>query len=149
MASAVTTDYLSSTVKLSLYDFDPDETAPTDVGWQDFRDFGAVLMQVFRSVGTGTLSSFSLLANAKSDGSGTDATVKTHALASAPDAVGDYVNLEAQAEELPPLDVAGEAHLRYVSGNISLLTATDECVVAYLFGRPRFAYGGLTADHIS
>ncbi len=145
MASGVTTDYLSSTLKVMSFDFDPDETAATDVSWQDMRDFGAVLMQLFRSVGTGSVSSFTILANAQSDGSGTDAEVKAHAIGSAPDAVGDYINLEALQSELPPLGT----DLRYVSGAISLDTATDECVVVYVFGLPRFAYGSLTSDSIA
>jgi hypothetical protein len=148
MASAVTTDYLSSTIKVLSFDFDPNETAATDVSWQDMRDFGAVLMQVFISVGTGGLSSFAILANAQSNGGGTDATVKTHALGTAPDAVGDIVNLECLASEFPPLNPAG-VHLRYVSAAISLVTATDECVVVYVFGQPRFAFGSLTADVIA
>jgi hypothetical protein len=127
------------------FDFDPNETAATDVSWQDMRDFGALLVQVFRSVGTGSLSSFTILANAQSDGSGTDYEVKAHALGSAPDAVGDYISLDCLASEFPPLGT----DLRYVSGAISLVTATDECVVVYVFGLPRFAYGSLTADSIA
>jgi hypothetical protein len=145
MASGVTTDYLSSTLKVTMHDFDPDETTHTDVSWQDMRDFGAVLMTMMHSVGTGTVTAFSIFANAQSDGSGTDATVKDHALGSDPNAVGDYIHLEALASEIVNL----ATDLRYVSGNISLLTETDECVVTYIFGLPRFAYGSLSADNIS
>lgn len=145
MASSVTTDYLSSTLKVTMYDFDPDETTHTDVNWSDMRDFGAVLMMMMHSVGTGTVAAFSILANAESDGSGTDATVKTAALTSNPDAVGDYTFLEALASEIVNL----ATDLRYVSGNASLATETDECVFAYVLGLPRFAYGGLTAESIA
>jgi hypothetical protein len=145
MASGVTTDYLSSTLKVTSYDFDPNETAATDISWQDMRDFGAILIQLFRSVGTGSVSSFTILANPQSDGSGTDSEVKAHAIGSAPDAVGDYINLEALASEFPPLG----SNLRYVSGAVSLVTATDECVAIYVRGMPRFAYGSLTADAIA
>ncbi len=145
MASGVTTDYLSSTLKVAMYDFDPDETTHTDVNWSDMRDFGAVLVMLFKSVGTGKVNAFSILANAESDGSGTDATVKTHALGTDVDAVGDYVHLEALASEIVNL----ATDLRYVSGNASLATTTDECVATYVFGLPRFAYGGLTADSIA
>ena len=146
MASSVTTDYLSSLLKVSMYDFDPDETTHTDVNWSDMRDFGAVLMTLFKSVGTGAVAAFSILANSKSDGSGTEVTVKTHALGTDVDAVGDFVHLEALASEIVNLNATD---LRYVSGNISLATGTDECVVTYVFGLPRFAYGGLTADTIA
>lgn len=145
MASAVTTDYLSSNLKVMSFDFDPDETAATDVSWQDMRDFGALLVQVFRSIGTGTLSSFTILGNPTAAGAGTDAELKAHALGSAPDAVGDYINLEVLASEFPKVT----ATLRYVSAAISLLTATDECVVVYVFGKPRFAYADLTVDTIA
>ena len=144
MASSVTTDYLSSTLKVAMYDFDPDETTHTDVNWSDMRDFGAEMTMLF-SIGTGEVAAFSILANAASDGSGTDATVKTAALTSNPDAVGDYTFLEALASEIVNL----ATDLRYVSGNISLATGTDECVVTYVLGLPRFAYGGLTAESIA
>ena len=146
MASAVTTDYLSSVLKIMSFDFDPDNTVPADVSWQDMRDFNAVLMQVFHSVGTGTIVSFSLLANAQSNGGGTDATVKTHPLTAQPDAVGNYIHLECLADELPPLNPAGEK-LRYVSANIDPNVSTDEFVVVYVFGQPRFAFEGLTAEN--
>ena len=146
MASSVTTDYLSSLLKVTMYDFDPDETTHTDVNWSDMRDFGAVLMMLFRSVGTGEVAAFSILANSKSDGSGTEVTVKTAALTSNPDAVGDYTFLEALASEIVNLNATD---LRYVSGNASLATGTDECVFTYVFGLPRFAYGGLTAESIA
>lgn len=145
MASAVTTDYLSSMLKVASYDFDPDETAATKINWSDMRDFGAFLCQLFRSVGTGTVSSFTIAADSASDGSAGNQTVKSHAIGTAPDAVGDYINLECLASEIPPLG----SDLRYVSGIVSLLTATDECVGIYVFGLPRFAYGGLTSDTIA
>ena len=148
MASAVTTEYLSSVLKVMSFDFDPDNTVPTDVSWQDMRDFNAVLMQVFHSVGTGTIVAFLLLANDQSNGGGTDVTVKTHALTNQPDAVGDYIHLECLASELPPLNPAG-LKLRYVSANIDPNVSTDEFVVVYVFGQPRFAYSGLTAESIA
>lgn len=149
MASAVTTDYLSSQLKVMSFDFDPDNTVPVDVSWQDMRDFGAVLMQLFRSVGTGTVVAFKILANAQSNGGGTDAEVKAHAIGSAPDAVGDYINLEALANEIIALETAGTGALRYVSASVDMNVSTDECVVVYVFGLPRFAYGSLTADVIA
>jgi len=145
MASSVTTDYLSSQLKVAMYDFDPDETTHTDVNWSDMRDFGAVMTMLFRSIGTGAVAAFSIVANADSAGGGTDATVKTHALGTAVDAVGDFVFLEALASEIVNL----ATDLRYVSANASLATGTDECVFTYVFGLPRFAYGGLTADTIA
>jgi hypothetical protein len=145
MASSVTTDYLSSVLKVMTFDFDPDGSDAADVSWQDMRDFGAVLMQLFKSIGTGAVITFKILANPESGGSGADAEVKEHALGTAVDAVGDFVNLECLASELPPLGT----DLRYVSASASLATDTDECVFAYVFGQPRFAHGELTEDTIA
>lgn len=149
MASAVTTDFLSSRLKVLVFDFDPDNTVPVDVSWQDMRDFGAVLMTLHRSVGTGTVVAFKILANSQSNGSGTDAEVKVHALGTAPDAVGDHISLECLASELQPLSTVTTGKLRYVSANIDLATSTDECNVVYVFAIPRFAFGGLTSDVIA
>lgn len=145
MASAVTTDYLSSVLKVLAFELDPDASTATDVSWQDMRDFGAVLMKLFRSVGTGAVDVFAILGNTASDGGGTDVTVKTHATPTVADAVGDELVLECLASELKPFGVT----YRYVSASVELATDTDECVCVYVFGLPRFAYGSLTADVIA
>lgn len=145
MASSVTTDYLTSKLKIMQFDFDPGGTDAVDVSWQDMRDFGAICMILFHSVGTGAIDAFDMLANSESDGSGTDAEVKSHALSSAPDAVGDYIFLEALASEFPPLG----SDLRYVSASVELAVDTDECVVTYIFGQPKWAYGSLSSDTIA
>ncbi len=145
MASSVTTDHLTSVLKVMHFDFDPGGTDAVDVSWQDMRDFGTVLMSFFHSVGTGAVDAFQILGNAESAGSGTDAVIKTHALGSAPDAVGDYVFLEALDSEFPPLGTS----LRYTSASVELAVDTDEGVVTYVFGLPRFAYGSLSSDTIA
>lgn len=145
MASAVTTDFLSSVLKVLMFDHDPDATGPQDVSWQDMRDFGAVMMLLFHSVGTGNVTSFKILGNPESDGSGTDQEIKVHALGSQPDAVGDKLVLEALASEYAAL---GDA-TRYTSASVDANVATDEFVVTYVFGQPNFAFGGLTSDTIA
>lgn len=145
MASAVTTTRPTSNIKIKLFDFDPGGSDPVDIGWEDFRDFGWAVIGFMRSVGTGAVDSFKILANAQSNGGGTDAEVKAHAAPTVADAVGDQLFLECLAEELPPLG----SSLRYLSGSLELATDTDECVAVYVFGEPRFAYDGLTADIVA
>jgi hypothetical protein len=128
-----------------MYDFDPDSTNPTDVAWVDMSGYSTFLVGVMRSVGTGTIAAFTILANPNSDGSGTDVEIKAHALGSAPDAVGDTIWLECSAEEV----TGAGATLRYVSANLDLATSTDECVVYYERCEPKFAYLNLTADVIA
>lgn len=145
MASAVTTDYLSSVLKILVFESDPDNTVAVDVSWQDMRDYGSFLTTLFHSVGTGTVVSFKILANPDSAGGGTDAEVKVHGLASQPDAVGDWIFLECLASEIPPLGSTN----RYVSANYDPNVSTDEFIFTYVFGQPRFAFGGLTAQVIA
>jgi hypothetical protein len=148
MASAQSSNHMVSNYALKLFDFDPDATTATDVGgasgWVDLATFSHFLVCLFRSVGTGTVSSFIIQASASSDGS-SPVTVKAHAIGTAPDAVGDQIFLECSAEEIAVLGT----HLRYVNAKIALATSTDECVVAYLRKAGRHAYNGLTADAIS
>lgn len=146
MASAVTTDYLSSVLKVLMFESDPDNTVAVDVSWQDFRDYGAGMFLLFHSVGTGTVVSFKALANDASNGGGVDAEIKAHGLASQPDAVGDWIFLEFLASEIVNLASTKD---RYVSANYDPNVSTDEFIFTYVFGQPRFAFEGLTAQVIA
>ena len=148
MATALTVKKLSTVLNVTQYDFDPDATTATDVGWVDMRDYRHFMFSFFRTVGTGT-TAFTILANTASDGSGDEATIKTITPAAAPDAVGDYVFGEMLAEEVRQKgDEDGKAY-RYISVNITLGTATDEGVVTYILGNSRFPRENLTADVVA
>lgn len=150
MASSVSTDKLFTTHAIASYDFDPDSTAATDVAWVDLRDYSNFAVIVMSSALTGNgPAAFKILANPNSDGSGTDVTVKTHAVGSAPDAVGDYLVLECTAEEIAELASDNSSALRYVSANIAMTNATNEAVVTYIRTGARFQHDGMTADYIS
>lgn len=150
MASPVATDHILANHAMQMYDFDPDGTDPVDVAWVDMQNFRHFAVGLFRSVGTGTVAAFKILANAQSNGGGTDVEIKVHALGSAPDAVGDQIWLECSAEEIiQEASDAGIANVRYVSASVDLATSTDECVILYVRGHVRFAYDNLTADIIA
>jgi hypothetical protein len=150
MASPQARDKFLANQAMQMYDFDPDGTDPVDVAWVDMQNYRTFVVGLFRSVGTGSVAAFKILANPNSDGSGTDVEVKAHALGSAPDAVGDQIWLECSAEEImQEANDAGVANCRYVSASIDLATGTDECVVLYIRAHPRFAYDNLTADVIA
>jgi len=134
---------------MKLYDFDPDSTDPVDVGWVPFAAFFGFVATFFRTVGTGALDKFRILANTKEDGSGTDVVVKAHALGSQPDAVGDQVHLEVTAEEVLQACTDAGVVPKGVSAQIEFATATDEGVVNYVRWGPRFAKDGLTADIVA
>lgn len=104
----------------------------------------SVLAGLFRSVGTGTVSTFRIFVADNAAGTTNAANVVSHAIGSAPDAVGDTIWLEASAEQLK----AASSTALYVGVKITLATSTDECVL--LFERKQdYRYDGLTADYIS
>lgn len=145
MATAIATDKLQSNLAVTHYDFDPDGTDAVDVAWVDMRGFEGILVSFTRTVGTSNLDTFALIANSESDGSGTDVEIKAHAVASEPNAAGDYIFLEASAEEIG----AAGTDLRYVSVSAEFATGTDEGVVTYIRKAGRFAHDALTSDNIS
>ncbi|HOC94289.1 MAG TPA: hypothetical protein PKH33_18205 [bacterium] len=147
MASGLNANKLMSEIKITQYDFDPDSTESTAVGWVDMRDFSKFLVGFFRTVGT---SNITLLIKAATSAAGANAqTIVTKTISAQPNAVGDYVFLECLAEQIAQVAATSGYALRYVSAYISFATNTDEGVVTYVQGGPRFAYDGLTADYVS
>jgi hypothetical protein len=144
MASALDSQKFGSKNAVTMYDFDPGATTATDVGWVDLRDYEGIHVSAMVSVGTGGISSFKILSNSASDGSGVDVEIKASTPTTA-DAVGDTVHLEATAAEVGSLDADG----RYVSAQLALATATDECVVTYIRYGSKRANLDETSDSIA
>ena len=150
MVSPVAVSHLLSTLQQTLYDFDPDVDTPVDVAWVDMRDFSHILVGFMRTVGTGALDTFQIIANNAADGSGTDVVIVVHAVASEPDAVGDQLWLECSEQQIAQEgEDAGIGDLRYVSANIEFATLGDEGVVSYARKASRFARLGLTVDIVA
>ena len=152
MAATYTTQKIGANAHFVMTDFDPDGTAATLVDLdratggeglpiETFRRFVAGL---FRSVGTGTVAEFSIIADSDDDMATTPTVVVQHAIGSAPDAVGDTIWLECDVEQVHEV-LAGATH---VGVRVDLATATDECVV--FFGRfePYYPTRNLTSDFI-
>ncbi len=142
--------FMSRNAMLS-YDVDPagDTTDAFDVAWVDSRDFELFMTSFFRTVGTGNLDTYSIIANSESDGSGTDATIVAHAIANQPNAVGDQIFLECSAEQVADASTTTTGRLRYVSISIEFATGTDEGVVTYIRHGARRATSGLTAESVA
>lgn len=99
---------------------------------------------LFRSVGTGSVTKFQIIAATAADGTG--ATIVTeHGIGSAPNAVGDTIWLEADIEQVK--EVLPTA--THVGVRVQLVTTTDEAVVSFERLEPTYARHGLTADFIS
>ena len=143
------TEKLFSSAAIKMYDFDPDSADAVDIAWVDMRDYENFACAFFRTIGTGALDTFKILANTASDGSGTDRVIKTHAVASEPNALGDQIFLECSAEEIAQTGADNSEDLRYVTASVEFATSTDEGVVLYERFNPRFAKTGLTADIVA
>lgn len=106
-----------------------------------FRRF---LAGIFRSVGTGSVDAFHIIAATAADGTGATIVI-SHALGSAPNAVGDTIWLECNVEQVHEV-LATATH---VGVKLDLVTAGDECVVFFERAEPLFPRANLTADYIS
>lgn len=152
---AYTANRMLARCKRRLVDFDPDSASETIVTLNPaasekclaFSALGgllAVVAGLMHSVGTGTISGFKIFVADNAAGTTNAATVATHALGSDPNAVGDYLWLEASAEQLR----AASATAAYWGVKVTLDTSTDECVV-FAEEHAKQAYDQLTADYVS
>jgi hypothetical protein len=106
-----------------------------------FRRFAAIYMT---TVGTGGVTAFKIMAATDAAGSGAVAVV-AHALGSNPDAVGDFVTLECNVEQIREV-LATATHVGVL---VNLVTNTDEGCLTFIRAEPQFPRSGLTADYIS
>jgi hypothetical protein len=152
---AYTAHHLNARVNTRLVDYDIDDALnvadlgqPQGAGLKlvpladGYRRFRAAL---FRSVGTGSVTKFQIIAATNAAGTGSPTIVVEHAIGSAPNAVGDTIWLECDAEQVrEALPTATHIGLR-----VHLATASDEAVLLFERADPTYTAGALTADFIS
>lgn len=154
MPATYTADHLRSRSERRMVDYDIDNALNVvDLGQpqgagnkclpitDNYRRFIAGL---FRSVGTGSVTKFQIIAATAADGTG--ATIVTeHALGSAPDAVGDTIWIECDIEQVREV-LATATH---IGVRVHLATTTDEAVVFFERAEGQYERTGLTADNIA
>lgn len=123
-----------------IVDLDPATTGEL-LEIKEFRRFAAMLM---RSVGTGDVDAFEIIAATDADGTGATVVV-AHALASPVDAVNDRIVLECDVEQVREV-LATATH---VGVRAELATGTDTCAIGFVRADPYYPHGGLTADYIA
>lgn len=138
---------LRSRLIVTGYDFDPDATTATDVGWIDAQDVDVLLVACQRTVGTSALT-FLIIGNTLADGSGTDTTIKTITLAAEPDAVADIVFGEVTRGEILQAAADAGVEIRGLSAKLTVATGTDEFVVTYIV-KPTHEKLNNTADIVA
>lgn len=148
MASVQTASKLMSELAVTMYDHDPDGTSATAVEWVSMVGFDSILVAAMASALTGAGCN-ALSIRGATDSSGTNATIiDSHAVGSAPDAVGDTLVLEVTAEQIAAVGRAAGYAFTHVSAYITMANAADENVVTYIRKGLR-QYDGLTADVVS
>jgi hypothetical protein len=154
MAANYSAEHLTSRLFVRSVDFDPDTGDDSFVTLNPGASEACLsltangsprryLFDVFRSVGTGGVTTVTVIAATAADGTGA-VTVKQVAATTA-NAVGDHVFVEVDVEQVKEV-LAGATHIGL---KIDLVTATDECVVTVIGAEGQFQYSGLTADYIS
>lgn len=138
---------ITTEVKITQYDFDPDASTATAVAWVDMRDFSQLLVSFFRTIGTSNLT-FLIKASASADGSSSE-TISTKTISAQPNAVNDYIFDEITAGQIAQVAATSGKALRYVSAVLTFATGSDEGVVTYVRSGARFKYDALTADYVS
>ena len=151
MASAQASDKFLCNNMCYMYDHDPaNSTVATDIAWVDMSGYGEFTVMAMSSALTGVgITAFTIVANTGAAGGGTDREIKAHGVASAPDAVGDFLVLSCTAEEIAQAGKTNSENLRYVTAILTCANTADENVVVYIRSKPTFASDGLTADYVS
>lgn len=147
---AYTAEHLTSRSERRMVDYDIDGSAnlvvldpATGAVCLPAAEFRRFIVGVFRSVGTGGITTVKIVAATSADGA--NATAVVTLTPTTADAVGDTVWAETNVEQLREA-LAGATH---VGVEIDLVTATDECVVFFERAEPQFPRAGLTANYIS
>lgn len=149
MASALTTSKLLSSLKVRQ-NLSGDKTTAAAVAWYDMRDYAHFLAVINLAVKSGNgVEAFSIVADAASDGSSGNETIKTHATPTTCDAAGDMLVLECTAEEIRQIGDAAGKGLRYVAIKLETHSASDQVLCTNIFGGARFNQAALTADVVA
>ena len=150
---AYTAEHLTTRANRRFADFDPGvDTAvivdldPSGSGemlalTDGYRRFLAAFV---RTVGTGALDTFEIIAATDADGTGATAVV-SHAVGSEPDALMDTIWLECDIEQVR----AALSNATHIGVRAEFATATDEGVIYFERADPLFAHADLTADVVA
>ena len=138
-------DKFLSNHNVTMYDHDPNDADANAVAWVPMKDYYGFVAAIFRSVGTGANDTLKI--QAATDSSGTNATDVISYSGSDPDAVGDYIFLETDAQEIQ--GASDSLNFTHVALVVEFATSTDEAVVTYIRTEPRYAGDAETADSVA
>lgn len=152
MASAVSSEYIGSRIKMVGYDHDPGGTSATLAGpdggttkrYVDMKEayhMGCLVLPAI--VGGNGITKVELVASAAATFSSVTVVKDTGSIQA--DALDDFVWLECNVEEVKQLG----STLRYVAARITQATGTDESKVIYVTCGRHFETTGMTTTTIA
>jgi hypothetical protein len=151
MAANYTAEHLTARAARVLVEHDPGADTvvvvaltPTADCFEIADGYRRFLAGLIRTVGTGNIDEFSIIAATAADGSGAT-VVATHAFGDEADAVGDFVWLECDIDQVREV-LATATH---IGVQVEQATAGDECVIYFERADPLHSHTGLTADTIA
>lgn len=151
MAATYTAEHLTSISNRRIVEYDIDDAAnlvvlspATSEACLPIKHFRRFIAMVMNTVGTGGLTAFSLTAATSAAGAN-PTTIVAHAVGSNPNAVGDYLVLECDIEQVHEV-LATATH---IGVTLDLVTSTDEAVIYFECADAMFPRSGLTADYVS
>ena len=151
---AYTAEQLTSRLFVRSVDFDPASAneEPVRLNPAASEDYLALnangspkkyLFCIFRSVGTGGLTTATVKAATAADGTGETTVVQITPTTA--DAVGDYVFVEVDVDQIR----AALPTATHVGLEIDVVTGTDECVVTVIGSHGQHQYDGLSSNYIA
>lgn len=141
---------LISKSKRYLVEHTPAGATAEEPSWVQMRDYDCFLLGYVRTAGTDALTALSIVVGDTSS-PGTAYVVVSHALGTAVDAVGDYVWIETNAEEIQKIakDNGIDTDDLYVSAQVTEVGVGDKSVLLYELGASHHCQENLTADTIA
>jgi len=155
MASAVTVVDLFANAAIITYDHDPGATSAMItspdggttkryVAMKDYEGFAGLVMA---TIATGGPTLVDIVG--AEDATGTNVTTIVSSGTVAADAVGDFVAVECNANQIREVGIAAGYNFTHVGVRITCANSADECAVTYIRHKPRFPQSGLTANAIA
>lgn len=157
MASAVTTARHSARNAIISYDHDPGTasaliTSPdggTTKRYLAMKDYEGFAVACMTSVSASSSGATLVDIVGATDSAGTNVTTVVSSGAVVADAVGDFVYVEASAEQINEVGKAAGYNFTHVGARITCSNSGDECVVTYIRFGAKYPQSGLSANVIS
>ena len=145
MASSTTAQQIASKVAVTNYSMTADSSSGLNSTWVDMRNFEGLLVTVMATALTGNgVTALSIQGSASSSGTNAADIVTKTMTGLTPDAVGDTIVLEMDADQMREVGA-----YRYASAKVTSDNAADDFAITYVRTPANRQYEDLTDDVIA